>query len=460
MVENLDNDKKNTESKNSLKKEFEGKILSEIEKINSIIQRMPKDEAIKEIMKLKDDKTNAKFLPVYNDALSYLNGDIEKGGKDGFDARTKKFADEENKNLDSILQSVFEAGMDIQTKDEIVKEVKEKFGKGTSIEDIQKYVDGAVKNFQFDINENETSNYEANIGEEESEDGIEFFDPSRPKTDDIKKMYKYKVEGKITSGISELDQFLEIIQPALNQLIIIPWKLRYELIDARNDMLEKWKVWQDEVKNLRNDFETLKVMDPEMMNGVELSSRYNVKKMQKEVLSYFNKYQTRQLNNQLDEDKETDILVMMNGAQQAGQPITREEAEKLLDNDKYTKRKKIIDYSKEAKTSRKVLAQECQKLIKNHCRGSDGKITDDGKNYLKGYAHMIDLFNLEGKDKIHQFTDATEFIMDESNGRSKAGAKAIEDEDVISMLDEEEAERKQAKLIAENMVKLNKDNEK
>ena len=45
-------------------------------------------------------------------------------------------------------------------------------------------------------------------------------------TDEIKTIYKYKVEGKISTGgkIPELDQFLGIIQPALNQLIIAPWK--------------------------------------------------------------------------------------------------------------------------------------------------------------------------------------------------------------------------------------------
>ena len=47
MLENLDNDKKETESKKSVKNMFQDSISFEIEQLNSIIQKMPKDEAIK-----------------------------------------------------------------------------------------------------------------------------------------------------------------------------------------------------------------------------------------------------------------------------------------------------------------------------------------------------------------------------------------------------------------------------
>ena len=67
-------------------------------------------------MELKDDKKNKNFIPVQNYALSYLNGDIQKGGKDGYDALVTKFSTEAQKNVDKILQSIFEAGIEQKVK--------------------------------------------------------------------------------------------------------------------------------------------------------------------------------------------------------------------------------------------------------------------------------------------------------------------------------------------------------
>ncbi|MBR1544511.1 MAG: hypothetical protein IJ638_01020 [Alphaproteobacteria bacterium] len=465
MLENLDNDKKETESKKSVKNMFQDSISFEIEQLNSIIQKMPKDEAIKKIMELKDDKKNKNFIPVYNYALSYLNGDIQKGGKDGYDALVTKFSTEAQKNVDKILQSIFEAGIEQQVKNEIIYEIIKMQGKGQSFEEIEKYVDKVLDGNQATIEEVETSNFQANVNEEEKDDTINPTDVKYPDADDIKKMYKYKVEGKITSGIAELDQFLEIIQPALNKLIIIPWKLRYEMIDARNDMLDKWKNWQSERKNCLNAWETLKVMDPEMMEGKELSSKYNIKKMQKDLATYFNSYVMKNENFAeekltLELEKQNEILEIMNDTQQAGHPITKEEAEQQIDSKKYSARKKVIDYSKSANAPRRALTEECQKLVKNHCRSDDGKISDSGKKYLKGYSYMIDLFNREDKDKIHQFTDGVEYVLDQANGRSKAGADPIESIDVIAYLDGEEEKKNNMKILADQIAEMNKDNSK
>lgn len=59
---------------------------------------------------------------------------------------------------------------------------------------------------------------------------------SKDELEKVKDVYRYKVEGKLKSDIPELDSFLEIIQPVLNQLVIAFWRPRFGIQDWAQKM--------------------------------------------------------------------------------------------------------------------------------------------------------------------------------------------------------------------------------
>ena len=453
MVENLNIAEKEKESKTFIKS-AQNALGDRIEKIMSIARNPDKNRAKNEILKLKEEDKEAnitQYISMYDISLQFIDGKIPEMGENGYKNLVQKFENDEIKKIDKIADAIVEVGIENSAKYETLQELKNKY-QNLSLEELEKLVN-EVLNDKVDETENKTENKkedlptgtvqegiknvnEATLAENEQEqEPVKPYELSRPTPDEIKTIYKYKVEGKISTGgkIPELDQFLGIIQPALNQLIIAPWKLTYGLLDAKDLALEKFKAWQTQRKNVNTALDTLKFMGIAPDN-LELDGNNHSK--QNMLAGYWNSYMTGQLNTKLEAKKLDAIKELVDGG------ISRNEAETKVNRDpKYAPRKKFFDFSKEPDTAQEVLVDEFRRLLKaDGVRGPDGKITEDGEKKIKGFCVMIDLFNQEDKDIIPTYyTNIISYMVKESKKRSKPGVSNIEDDhDIISKFKENE----------------------
>ena len=255
MVENSIVAEKEKES-NLFKKEARKTLTDFTEKLG-VYLKLFEDPNVKDgkykAMKKIDELENGdkelglnQYAPLYKLARQYLNGEIEDKIK--YNDKVNSFIKKETKKIDLVANAIIEAGIKNIAKEETLKEIQEKY-KNIPPKELKQMIDELLENEDEDVVEEEESerNNATMEEKEETENSAEIneveqdeFDPekdlSRPKPDEVKKIYKYKVEGKITSKIDELDQFLGIIQPVLNQLIIIPWKFVYEGMDMKKMM--------------------------------------------------------------------------------------------------------------------------------------------------------------------------------------------------------------------------------
>ncbi len=474
MVENSIVAEKEKES-NLFKKEARKTLTDFTEKLG-VYLKLFEDPNVKDgkykAMKKIDELENGdkelglnQYAPLYKLARQYLNGEIEDRIK--YNDKVNSFIKKETKKIDLVANAIIEAGIKNIAKEETLKEIQEKY-KNIPQKELKQMIDELIENEDV-VEEGESERNNATMEvKEETENSAEIneveqdeFDPEkdlpRPKIDgDIKKIYNYKVEGKITSGISELDQFLEIIQPALNQLIIIPWKFVYTAFDAKKMAFEKIKNYYEKQNIVGNMHEALKLMsfDDENGNtikaipdGDEFVRGWNLKKNQGQIAGYFNHYMCAKLDKKLKENKEARINKIMNkkniGHSEAEQIFKKEEIGDFIDNGfspsdaeeeyrkKYEPRKKFFDFSKEADTAQNVLVEEFQNLIRK-VRGPDGKVSDENMKKLSGFIAMIDLFNLNDKDMIpNNYGYTLSYMLSEIQSRSKPGKPRIEDDKSI-----------------------------
>ncbi len=466
MVENLNIAEKEKESKTFIKS-AQNALGDRIEKIMNIARNPDKDRAKSEILKLKKEDKDAnitQYFSMYDISLQFINDEIREMGENGYEDLVQKFENDEVKKIDKIADAIIEIAIENTAKYDTLQELRNKY-QNLSWEELEKLVN-EVLNDKVDETKNKKEDLatgtvqegivnvnEATVAENEQEP-VKPYELSRPTPDEIKTIYKYKVEGKISTGgkIPELDQFLGIIQPALNQLIIAPWKLTYGLLDAKDLALEKFKAWQTQRKNVNTALDTLKFMGIAPDN-LELDGNNHSK--QNMLAGYWNSYMTGELNTKLEAKKLDAIKELVDGG------MSPSEAETKVNRDpKYAPRKKFFDFSKEPDTAQEVLVDEFRRLLKaDGVRGPDGKITEDGEKKIKGFCVMIDLFNQEDKDIIPTYyTNIISYMVKESKKRSKPGASNIEDDsDIILKFKEDEEKNDYMENFAQFMSSRVKD---
>ncbi|MBP3615421.1 MAG: hypothetical protein J6J27_00775 [Alphaproteobacteria bacterium] len=468
MVENVDIAEKEKESKTFIKS-AQNALGDRIEKIMSIARNPDKDRAKNEILKLEKEDKEAnitQYISMYNISLQFIDGKIPEMGENGYKDLVQKFENDEVTKINKIADAIIEIAIENTGKYETLQELRNKY-QNLSLEELEKRVN-EVLNDKVDETENKKEDLptgtvqegiknvnEATLAEnEQKQEPVKPYELSRPTPDEIKTIYKYKVEGKISTGgkIPELDQFLGIIQPALNQLIIAPWKLTYGLLDAKDLALEKFKAWQTQRKNVNTALDTLKFMGI-APDDLELDGNNHSK--QNMLAGYWNSYMTGELNTKLEAKKLDAIKELVDGG------MEQREAETKVNRDpKYAPRKKFFDFSKEPDTAQEVLVDEFRRLLKaDGVRGPDGKITEDGEKKIKGFCVMIDLFNQEDKDIIPTYyTNIISYMVKESKKRSKPGTSNIEDDlDIILKFKEDEEKNDYMESFAQFMSSRVKD---
>ena len=136
------------------------------------------------------------------------------------------------------------------------------------------------------------------------------FKLARPDTVKTKKVYDYKVEGKIESGIKDLDTFLSLIQPMINILFIQVWKGIYGIADLSQSAGEKFTTWKERREDIKRSWKTLQAMGV-IPYDRKLSFKGGNNAAEDLVGSYFQDHMKNKMNNILLNDlikkKETNI---------------------------------------------------------------------------------------------------------------------------------------------------------
>lgn len=427
-------------------------IRSEIIALNNASEKdkNSKIEELKEKYKEKEDYAKV-FPPLWDICTSFFEDKDEKKFNESFD----KFVSENEK----IEENIIDTGANIyDIKTATQKVVEAGLSEGLSLD--PQTVEDTIKD-------------EAFMSEELSDESA---DGKKNKQDDeknlIKKIYKYKVEGEISSGIPDLDRFLKIMKPALDQMIILPWRGIYQSIDGLNFLKDKAEARYIERDNIKGGFSTLKKLEEfynkqgqnvEILKTQKDFKQLRPNKTSKEpLLKDFKAYMTAKTNakakeleindllgiidenhrQQLDTSKVTDTnylkdFIKTNSIDTEGLGIEIDSQEWKA---KYGERKDFLDYKFTADAARIVIDEEMLNLVA-HVRGADGKISPDGANILKGYCGIFDLLNPKNKDVIiSQYANDLEYILKEAKQRSKAGKQNIEKENaesIISYLDGE-----------------------
>ena len=425
-----ENDKNNSVSQQNIK-------LDIIEKLKYLVENYnpeKKDDTLKEIDNLENDDKSQKFKNFFDLIKNTINGNVSRAE---YKKQVEKLEGEYQTQLDFDMDALFTAGVQKQSEGEtiadLVSEIKAEHS-DKSNEEISASIKEIIQN-------------EATIAEVDEDDIFETdFKLSRPEKEKIKKIYKYKVEGKITSGIEDLDTFLGIIQPALNQIVITGWKGIFGLSDLKNFALENFENWQAKKKNLATAWKTLQALG--FVDANEKFSYLGSNKEKEDLIAkIFNDNMCRKLNEFLKEEEfRNSVSTEQDGSQNT--PIN--------DANSFKPRRKFFDHKYSAEEPRIVLVSTLQNLIKDKCRDENGKISEDGEKLLKGFSVIIDLFNMEDKDTIpNYYAKDFAYIFKEAKKRTTPGDPPIEyDETLITKLDEEEENSKLDRLLEEKFKQM------
>ena len=287
----------------------------------------------------------------------------------------------------------------------------------------------------------------------------------RPDKERVKQLYKYKVEGKITSGIKDLDNFLGLIQPAINQLIIAAWKPIFGIADAGKLAGENFERWQKRNQDLSDGWKFLQ------SRGIIPKDKpfrwaQNIEEKENEMAGYFNAYMCNQMNASIQKDnaeylKDKEQVFYESRLKETNdENIARSFAQKDMEDYKKSKeyqdymktdgayRTDLFDESKPPRWSRTIIDKELLKCIS---RDDKNKLTEDSKKAMKGYSIVLDLFNKKNSDDFYE-----NYFLDIDPLMKKAKDPIYTDDDKIENIDieqfmkqrddDEKEERKQRKI--------------
>ena len=253
-----------------------------------------------------------------------------------------------------------------------------------------------------------------------NEDFLETLDDlnlPRKDADKIKKQYQYKVEGKITSGLSELDTFLGMIQPGLDLILKTGAKLFYEgIVDnvekkfLGNDeqgVKSDFAIWAENKDGLKKSYDFLHKYG-NLPETDTFKYRTNTIKDENHVATYFNQMIVDRINENNKNKKDEN-----------GNPIP-----KFKGN--------AFDETKNMDDTRQALEDIIKDVIsRTRQKDSDGnpiaQPTDEGKAALNAIMYLTDLFNKKNSPEFkNQFAELINFY--KSGYEEKFTGNFVEDD--------------------------------
>ncbi len=392
------------------------------------------------------------YTEIIEKATQLVDGKISR---QEFDEKLEIFEKKQQKQVKSLQVKAVECAIneivaeEIQnnpnkTPDEIRAEISEKLENSATMNEVI----NNKENFAT-LSENENENFELAKKAEKAK---------------LKKLYEYKVEGQITSNIKELDDFLKIIQPLINQAIIQPWKLVYATGDALTSSKEALVSWDKERKDLKNAWKTWQVMGLIDENDKITFGKGNSKvknilagKLHAKLLDDINKDIYDELINDKAEKLGGEFITKNNVDENwtdkekadyeqkkqnfIDKGLTDYKNSDYIKNGEY-KRTKVFDTSQRYEEPKNAINNMLLDLIRNHCRDGE-KITDDGKKYIDAFGYVLDLFNTDNNDYIlNKYCEDVEYIATEAKKGYRFEKGLIENEDQKNITEEREKKSK------------------
>ena len=259
----------------------------------------------------------------------------------------------------------------------------------------------------------------------------------KKKIEKIKKIYTYKVEGEIKSGIEDLDRFLGIIKPALDQVIIAPWRVIYGIGDAGEWCFEHYKAYQDKQKFIKNAWTSINYLDADNGGLGKFNYAKGNKKNLKTVTDAYHKRWLDKLNERIIEEEfeknfkkknyekisneiknnpnykniPDDILnTLINSTikeklnEFKETPEGKEEKEKIK-KDTTLQRTNVFAEDEDPRLARLIIMQDIldqyAKLRQDPKYSKNGKLNEDGSKIIGGLVSAVDLFNKKNKKEFH-----------------------------------------------------------
>ncbi|MGN0929882.1 MAG: hypothetical protein ACI4N3_04540 [Alphaproteobacteria bacterium] len=419
----------------NLQKQLELGVNDIYKKFDDILhdENLSNDEKNKQIDDLinQNDATKAYFSGLKNLANDYL--DLKY-------STPLKNEDDYKKDLEKIS---------LQSTNDLKKFVEDCFATKAKKDDMEK-AKSALKelgvaeetlnnlnSYQIEEIINELEHPSAGV-EEQIDVLLEDLNLPKKDADRIKKQYQYKVEGKITSGLSELDDFLGIIQPGLDLILKTGAKLFYEGIvdnvekaflgNKEQGVKSDFEVWAERKKNLKSDYDFLHTYGKLPKTDTFKYSK-NTDKDENHVATYFH----QMIIDKINENRR-------NAKDENGNPKPFEDF-----------KGNPFDETKDIEETQKAL----QEIIKDVIRASReedankkhiAKPTDKGKKDLETIGHLLDLFNKKNSPEFKaQFSNMAEYY--KSGYTEKYSGKFIEDSDYYAKEEEEKLKEEQMNTL-------------
>lgn len=255
--------------------------------------------------------------------------------------------------------------------------------------------------------------------EEQLDEKLEDLNLPKKDADRIKKQYQYKVEGKISSGLSELDDFLGIIQPGLDLILKTGAKLFYEGIvdnvekkflgNKEQGVKSDFEVWSERKKNLKSGYDFLHNYG-KLPQTDTFKYRTNTDKDENHVATYFH----QMIVDRINENRKEALRKYNELSDKEKEGKQKPTSEEFKGN--------AFDETKDISETQYALQDIIRDVIRaSRDKDADGnsiaKPTDKGKKDLEAIGHLLDLFNKKNSPEFKaQFSDLAEYY---KNGYTK-----------------------------------------
>lgn len=378
-----------------------------IDKIEDIVNNsnLSEDDKNKELDTI-ESKDTAKYLTEYiRIARAYIKNPNDSDLQEQF----KEEQDKLRQRIDDLAEDISEEVNHEAVIEELVKET------GLPVAEINEILDG------FKTLDDVSSPEE------------------KKKIEKVKKLYTYKVEGEIKSGIEDLDRFLAIIKPALDQVIIAPWRVIYGMGDAGQWCFDHYKAHQEKKKKMSNAWKTLQHFGLKNSDEKFKYSKSN-KKNEEEITGLFEQRWLEKLNKKvkdkgLEEIKEKyrEKAIEEISNDPANQGKTEEELAQLIEQktnekfEKFTKtpeyqtfknsqpKTKMFDEKDDPTLAREVIIEDFLGLYRKLRDPNTGEISDDDRKIIGGFMIAVDLFNKKDSSEFtNNFSRYIERICEEN----------------------------------------------
>ncbi len=374
------------------------------------------------------------FDELQNLVNNYLDGKINE---DDFQKKFELFREQNINDAKSRLQAYFAA----LHKNEEVENTKK------SLMEIMPHDDPKSKDFfeNFDnLNSAQLEEvvldfnnpFNASLSEETMED----LKLDRKTGDKIKTQYKYKVEGKISSGISELDEFLGIIQPGLNLLLIGVGRIFYEGVvdnveklffsNPDKGIVSYYENWAKSSENIKKAFDFLH-NNNYLDENDKFHYRVNLENNENHIATAFNNMVVDKINLNRQSQLKNLNDTIKNDLLSNNQNLTDEQKRAIIESSDITQSKEFNLLSEDEKNEYLALKEQyqpfkgnafnklkdmtetthaVQEIIKDTIRKTRDvddkgnpipKATDKGKSALNSIMYLVDLFNKDNDSAFY-----------------------------------------------------------